>query len=267
MSPNPSNRFPIFGSVPITIMVFLLYAAAPTGPFSLSASEGEASRAFSQTGYASWYGGKFQGRPTASGEIFDTNKLTAAHKRLPFGTWVKVTNLTNGKSVVVRINDRGPFVKGRIIDLSRAAAEQIEMLGSGVAKVGISVISGNEKSAGREKEAEPETTAVDTSSEELSGSLPLPKLPDETEDSGGDSIYSFPDPVSYTFQIASFSQKENARRLFSSLEEAGLSPSYERSAKGHIRVVLARIEPEQLESTKQRLAELGHDSYLLRENL
>ncbi len=90
-----------------------------------------------ETGMASYYGGKFIGRQTANGEIFVANKLTAAHKTLPFGTMVKVTNLSNGKSVVVRINDRGPFVKGRIIDLSEAAAKKIDMLQQGVVKVEI----------------------------------------------------------------------------------------------------------------------------------
>lgn len=93
-----------------------------------------------ETGLASWYGGKFQGRPTANGEIFDTNKLTAAHKSLPFGTMVKVVNSANSKSVVVRINDRGPFVEGRIIDLSRAAAEAIGLTKSGVAEVSLSIV-------------------------------------------------------------------------------------------------------------------------------
>ncbi|MBA7687475.1 Endolytic peptidoglycan transglycosylase RlpA [subsurface metagenome] len=96
----------------------------------------------SQEGLASWYGGKFQGRRTANGEIFDTNKLTAAHKTLPFGTLVKVTNLTNGKSTMVRINDRGPFVEGRIIDLSRAAAAAIGMAGRGVVRVRIEAYEG-----------------------------------------------------------------------------------------------------------------------------
>jgi rare lipoprotein A len=91
--------------------------------------------AYEQEGLASWYGGKFQGRQTANGEIFDTNKFTAAHKTLAFGTVVKVTHLENGKSTVVRINDRGPFIPGRIIDLSRAAAAAIGLAGKGVAKV------------------------------------------------------------------------------------------------------------------------------------
>jgi len=89
----------------------------------------------SEEGLASWYGGKFQGRPTASGEIYDAARMTAAHKSLPFGTVVRVTNLENGREAMVRINDRGPFVTGRIIDLSRAAALALGMAGSGVARV------------------------------------------------------------------------------------------------------------------------------------
>lgn len=91
-------------------------------------------------GMASWYGGKFQGRLTASGEVFDTNQLTAAHRELPFGTIVRVTNTRNGRVVVVRINDRGPFVDDRVIDLSRAAADIIDLTSVGVAPVRLEVM-------------------------------------------------------------------------------------------------------------------------------
>lgn len=93
-----------------------------------------------ETGLASWYGGKFHGRMTSSGEVFDTNTLTAAHRTLPFGTIVRVTDLDNGKSVLVKINDRGPFVDGRIIDLSRAAAEELGMVDNGVAHVNLQIV-------------------------------------------------------------------------------------------------------------------------------
>lgn len=92
-------------------------------------------------GQASWYGAKHQGKPTASGERFDQNALTAAHRQLPFGTRVQVTHLGNGRQVTVRINDRGPFTKGRIIDLSRRAAEQLGMLRQGVAPVRIEALA------------------------------------------------------------------------------------------------------------------------------
>jgi rare lipoprotein A len=88
-----------------------------------------------ERGTASWYGRKFHGRKTASGERYDMNELTAAHRSLPFGTIVRVVRLDTGDSVVVRINDRGPFVDGRIIDLSRAAAIEIGMVRDGLVRV------------------------------------------------------------------------------------------------------------------------------------
>lgn len=91
-------------------------------------------------GNASWYGPKFAGRKTANGEIFDPSQLTAAHQTLPFGSYVLVTNLSNNRSVTVRINDRGPFKAGRIIDLSRVAAEVIGMIGPGTARVKLELI-------------------------------------------------------------------------------------------------------------------------------
>lgn len=90
---------------------------------------------FTQEGVASWYGVEFGGRPTASGEIFTPSQLTAAHPTLPFGTMLKVTNKSNNRSVVVRVNDRGPFVSARIIDLSQGAAEQLDMITTGTAPV------------------------------------------------------------------------------------------------------------------------------------
>lgn len=94
-----------------------------------------AQKNYSKTGMASYYADKFEGRKTASGEIYKRSKLTAAHRSLPFGTKLKVTNIKNGKSVIVRVNDRGPFVKGRIIDLSKKAASEIGLIKMGVAKV------------------------------------------------------------------------------------------------------------------------------------
>ena len=121
------------------ILIFTLFLVFPALIYAES----------SQTGYASWYGGKFQGRKTANGEIFDTYKYTAAHKTLPFDTILKVKNLENGKTVVVRVNDRGPFVKNRILDLSYAAAEDIGMIKSGTAKVKIQVVESSTSQSDR----------------------------------------------------------------------------------------------------------------------
>jgi rare lipoprotein A len=94
-----------------------------------------------ETGIASWYGVPYNGRAAASGEIYDMEQLTAAHRTMPFGTWLEVTDLDNGKKVEVRVNDRGPFARGRILDLSLAAAREIEMLGPGTARVRLKVIA------------------------------------------------------------------------------------------------------------------------------
>ena len=91
-------------------------------------------------GKASYYSDQFHGHKTANGETYNMNKLTAAHPSLPFGTWVRVTNMSNGKDIVVRINDRGPFVKGRIIDLSIHAATELGIIESGTAKVKLEAI-------------------------------------------------------------------------------------------------------------------------------
>lgn len=198
------------GSVKKLILFFYLLALFAVAAFS-----------FGETGYASWYGGKFQGRQTASGEIFDTNKLTAAHKTLPFGTEVEVTNLDTGKSVQVRINDRGPFVEGRIIDLSRAAAAEIGMMGTGIAPVKVEIVKAHTESDG-------------------------------------------PGVSHYSIQIASFSAEENAQRLRSRLSERGLSPEFENSGSGHIRVVLPKIRESELDPLLTTLATMGFNSVLVR---
>ena len=115
----------------LLVIIILLYACAR---IQLPEATGV------QTGMASWYGNDFHGRTTASKEIYDMYDLTAAHRSLPFGTKVMVTNLKNGKSVEVRINDRGPFIRGRIIDLSYAAAKAIDMVKDGVVPVRIEIV-------------------------------------------------------------------------------------------------------------------------------
>lgn len=113
----------------------VLSSAALSLSAALAASNPAA--ADTSTGVASFY---WQGRSTASGERFNPSAMTAAHRSLPFGTKVRVTNLRNGRSVVVRINDRGPFVRGRVIDVSRAAAGELGFTGSGVTRVSLAVI-------------------------------------------------------------------------------------------------------------------------------
>jgi len=114
------------------LILFVLFIAALV-PYAYSQANG--TDVFKQEGIASWYGKEFDGRPTASGEIYDSSRLTAAHPNLPFGTVVVITNQHNNKKVTVKVNDRGPFVAARIIDVSRAAAEQLDMIVTGTAPV------------------------------------------------------------------------------------------------------------------------------------
>jgi len=136
-----------------------------------------------QTGVASWYGEDFHGKPTASGEIYNMYDMTAAHKTLPLGTHVMVTNLDTGKSVQVKINDRGPFVKNRIIDLSYSAAKAIDMVGPGTAHVTIEILD------------TPGPSSRHTSSHT-----------------------THQEPALYTIQVASFVNKENADTLAIKIE-------------------------------------------------
>jgi rare lipoprotein A len=179
---------------------------------------------FQQEGLASWYGGKFQGRRTASGEVFDTAKLTAAHQSLPFGTLVKVINLENGKTTVVRINDRGPFVSGRIIDLSRAAAAAIGMTGKGVTRVRIEVLP-----------------------------------PDSVEGAQGTALAAI-----YSIQVGAFRTLDNAERLVGELRARGFPGVVEETSSGVYRVLIKNVRQEELEETKRRLREQGWQDLLAR---
>jgi rare lipoprotein A len=122
------------------ILTLTLITAALCIPVTVAAQAFPTAEAFRQEGIASWYGPEFDGRPTASGEIFDSSLLTAAHPTLPFGTFVIVTNRHNNRQVTVRVNDRGPFVASRIIDVSRAAADHLDMIITGTAPVLVEMI-------------------------------------------------------------------------------------------------------------------------------
>ena len=181
---------------------------------------------FSESGQASWYGGKFHGRTTASGETFDTNALTAAHKTLPFGTVVEVTNLDNGKAVTVRINDRGPFVEGRIIDLSRAAAEKLDMVGTGVARVEIHLVENPGETLMAHREVPSEGTVI--------------------------------------LQIGSYGIQGNALATQKRLNEADLSAELEDAAGGITRVIIADVAEADLPEILEKLYLLGFSRPLIR---
>ena len=140
---NPSSDKPPTHTLPREIPPI---AKIPSPPETEQAPPATSQPTMMETGVASWYGPKFHGKLTASGEVFNQEKFTAAHQTLPWGSRVKVTNLANGKSVDVRINDRGPFGKGRIIDISRAAARALGMMGRGITTVRVEWLSDSERS-------------------------------------------------------------------------------------------------------------------------
>src|SRR4051812_9636302 len=119
-----------------------LGATMVAGPVTQGSSSKEVTPKPYQVGRASWYGKQFHGRSTASGEPYDMFQFTAAHRQLPLGTWVRVTNLRNGRSITVRVNDRGPYVGNRVIDLSYGAAQMLELRARGTEKGRIDIVNG-----------------------------------------------------------------------------------------------------------------------------
>ncbi len=205
---------------------------------------------FRQEGIASWYGNEFNGRPTASGEIFDSSKLTAAHLSLPFGTMLVVTNQHNNKKVTVRVNDRGPFVAARIIDVSRAAAEQLDMISTGTAPV---VIESIERIAADTSTAIPE--------EQPSAEA---KIPSQLKLSPQINIAH---NKAYRLQIGSYKVARNAVETFDKLKNAGLNPAYERheaNESEYFRVVLAGVPGTDVELTTEKLKAAGFREALIR---
>jgi len=133
--PGLARRYLRVGLVPFLLLAVLLFSCAPARrPVSVPPPPPKA-RIYREVGYASWYGKDFHGRPTSSGEIYNMYGFTAAHRTLPLGTRAEVTNPENGRSVRVRINDRGPFIDNRFLDLSYGAAKEIDIVEKGVAKV------------------------------------------------------------------------------------------------------------------------------------
>jgi len=166
-----------------------------------------------EEGVASWYGHPYHGRRTSNGETYDMDQLTAAHLSLPFDTWVRVTNLENGRWVDLRINDRGPFVKNRIIDLSRAGARSIEMIGPGTARVRVEVVG----APGKPYETAENRPVPPTQVLYVPSGTPLAVGDSSLPPGAGSTAESDPDGCSggafYAVQVGSFREVENAERL------------------------------------------------------
>lgn len=176
----------------------------------------EMPQTFEEEGIASWYGKKFHGRRTSSGEPYDMYKLTAAHRELPIPAYVRVTNLDNGRELVVRVNDRGPFARNRIIDLSYAAAQRLDMVDAGVAPVRIELLHGDEDDGPTVADAGDDASEARGSVVQASAAERLPGEVEEAADTGRSSAA---DPQ-YFLQAGAFSERRNAERLKERLHQA-----------------------------------------------
>jgi len=224
------NRFLGLG---LTLMLLNLACRSPSRPVIEPRQESDASEqgtigeAFNAV--ASWYGHPYHGQRTANGEVYDMNLLTAAHRKWPFNTLVRVTHLDSGRKVLVRINDRGPFVEGREIDLSREAARRLGMIDEGTARVRL---------------------------EALSGVLPMPLAAAESMLVNND--------LTYRLQMGAFSSEKNAGRLLNQLRQDAGWLKLQLIGDG----LLFRVQSTECfteaegEAQRKRLQELGYESIL-----
>ena len=192
---------------------------------------------------ASYYAEKYHGRKTANGEIFNMYAMTCAHKTLPFGTILRVTNLKNNKTVDVRVNDRGPFVKGREIDVSKAAAQKLGMIKTGTASVRIEIL---DKNTG--------TPQVVKSEPKKS----LEKVSHKTSSNNSGDLWDV--------QVASFSSRENANRLAQNLIREGFENVYFQKTSSAIRVVLKKVPDSKLQNVESHLRTIGQSDYIVKKN-
>ncbi len=183
---------------------------------------------FDEVGLSSWYGQKFQGRPTASGEPFDRLKLTGAHRTLPIGSVVKIQNLENQKEAVVRINDRGPFVDDRIVDVSEKTAELLEFKEKGVTKVGIKVLKKGE-SDDLDNDDSDLLDDAPAKPEKLQGQKPAnQKLPVSAATATTAAVASAHSstPKGFTVQVGVFKEQERAQKFKESMKSGYNEPVY-----------------------------------------
>ena len=195
---------------------------------------------------ASYYADKFHGRKTSSGEIFNMYDYTAAHKTLPFGTLLRVTNLANGKYVTVKVNDRGPFVKGRELDVSKAAAVKLDMIKTGTAKVKIEIL---EKGDGGKKGTSGSTGSTASKSQGSSKASSQVKL-----ESG----------AYYDIQLGAFSKKENAVNLAQKLLRAGFKNVAYQKTQTATRVSVTKVPAENVRQMQKELSAKGFTQQVVR---
>ena len=250
-----------------------------------------AAKVYKSSATASYYGNDFHGKKTSNGEVFNMNDLTCAHKSLPFDTILRVTNLSNGKTVKVRVNDRGPFVVGREIELSTAAAKKLDMLSTGTAKVKIEILKmgpdtalsrqtaekareimakkeGTSKSSSNGKKkststSKKKTTESQKTENEVNNGNNGDSLKDATQNNGnnGDNPEQ---PVYWDVQVGAFKSKENAKKRAKALSEAGFSSIVIQKTGEIYRVAIKEVKSEDVAELEGKLQEKGFAEYTIR---
>ena len=236
-----------------------------------------AAKVYKSSATASYYGKDFHGKKTSNGEVFNMNDLTCAHKSLPFDTILRVTNLSNGKTAKVRVNDRGPFVVGREIDLSTAAAKKLDMMNTGTAKVKIEILKMGPDTAlsrqtaekAREIMAKKEgTSKISSSGKKKSTSTSKKKTTEsqktENEVNNGNNGDNPEQPVYWDVQIGAFKSKENAKKRAKALSEAGFSSIVIQKTGEIYRVAIKEVKSEDVAELEGKLQEKGFSEYTIR---
>lgn len=195
----------------------------------------------------SYYAGDFHGKKTSNGETFNMNALTCASKTLPFNTILKVTNLSNGKSVTVRVNDRGPFIPNRELDLSKAAAIKLDMIKTGTTHARIEIVKRGVNTKLSQKTAQ---KAVKMMKE---------RFPNEYKPSSNNSK-----KIEYDIQLASFSTKDNANKYAQKLLKKGFNDVVFQKGNDTYRVVIRKVQEKDLEELEERLESYGYKDYIVR---
>lgn len=209
---------------------------------------------YMQDAVVSYYAGDFHGKKTSNGEYFNMNDLTCANKVLPFNTILKVTNLSNGLSVNVRVNDRGPFVQDRELDLSRAAAEKIGMIKNGTAHVRIEIVK-----RGPDTKLSQQTAAK--AAKLMGGKVSSTKVVSGT----GTKAKTYPAGTVWDIQLGSFSTRENANQLAQKLLKQGFSDVVFQKGQGIYRVVIRQVPAEKIPAMEKKLASCGYNGYLIKQ--
>lgn len=218
---------------------------------------------YKENAVVSYYAGDFHGKKTSNGEYFNMNDLTCASKTLPFNTILKVTNLANGKTVQVRVNDRGPFVPGRELDLSKAAAIKLDMIKSGTAHVKIEIVKrGPNTKASQQTAAKAQKIMQQRYPNQYSASNKTRTDPVVNNNSNKKPAGTF-----WDVQVGSFSSKESANKLAQKLLKLGFSDVIfqKNENKGIYRVVIRSVPAENLPNIESKLNKAGYNDYLLRE--